>query len=316
MWLLPPDLTQQNRPTILDTLKDSPLQPVESDLLDRAAVALSIKRDHLLDPYLGGNTWRKLKYNLQSAVKANQDTLLTFGGAWSNHIYATAAAGKKFGLNTIGIIRGERAKTLSATLQFAQQCNMQLKFVSRADYRNKTSAAFIQSLHQEFGDFYCLPEGGSNVLALKGVAELVDEITIDFDVITTPCGTGATLAGLVQTLNPEQTAKGYAVLKGADFLRNDVQNLLTEANIETQALWNIETDYHFGGYAKINDDLRDFIINFKHEFDIPLDAVYTGKMFYGLFDQIKNGAFKPGTTIVALHTGGLQGNAGFKDLKL
>jgi len=285
-------------------------------VLDKADVELFIKRDDLLDPALGGNKWRKLKYNLLVAQQSNQNTLLTFGGAWSNHIYATAAAGQLLGFNTIGIIRGERPKQFSTTLEYARDCGMQLKFISREQYRSKDSETFLQSLENELGNFYTIPEGGSNVLALKGVKEIIDEINIDFDYITCACGTGATLAGLACGLTSKQKATGFAVLKGGDFLKTDVNHLLSDANIKPEGRWDLETGYHFGGYAKTDKTLFEFIIRFKNEFNIELDAVYTGKMFYGLFDQIKQGAFKPGTTIVALHTGGLQGNTGFPALKM
>lgn len=192
---------------------------------------------------------------------------------------------------------------------------MQLKYVSRADYKLKNSTDFIQRLRDEFGDFCCIPEGGNNVLALKGVAEILTEIDIDFDIITTASGTGATLAGLASALTAEQQATGYAVLKGGDFLYDDVAHLLSVAKSKPKGRWDIETRYHFGGYAKTDQTLLDFIVQFKKEFGIELDAVYTGKMFYGLFDLIERGIFKSGTKIIALHTGGLQGNAGIKGLR-
>ena len=220
------------------------------------------------------------------------------------------------GFNTIGIIRGEQPKQFSATLEYAHAAGMQLKFITREQYRSKDSEPFLQSLENELGDFYTIPEGGSNVLALIGVEEIIDEIDINFDYITCACGTGATLAGLASNLKNHQTAKGYAVLKGAGFLNDDVEQLLTTSDNQSSGLWDIEQDYHFGGYAKMTTELSDFIIEFNHEFGIKLDGVYTGKMFYGLFDQINNKHFKPGTTIIALHTGGLQGNSGFRALQI
>lgn len=193
---------------------------------------------------------------------------------------------------------------------------MRLKFINRSDYKLKNTTDFINRLHNEFGDFYHIPEGGNNVLALPGVAEILNEINIDFDVITTASGTGATLAGLSSALKENQCAIGYAVLKNGGFLMSEVSALLNEAEIKSKGEWEINTTYHCGGYAKTNQLLLDFIHQFKSEFNIDLDAVYTGKMFYGLFEQIKNGVFKPGTTIIALHTGGLQGNAGIKGLIL
>lgn len=271
-----------------------------------------MKREDLLDPTLGGNKWRKLKYNLEAAQQQKHHTLLTFGGAWSNHIYATAAAGQRFGFNTIGIIRGEPSTTTpSATLEFANQCGMQLHFIDRNQYREKSSADFIASLKQRYGEFYLLPEGGSNTLALQGCAEIIEEITQDFDSICVACGTGGTLAGLLAGLEHNQHAIGFAVLKGANFLFDSVESLHRAANIKNSAAWTIETDYHFGGYAKAPNELWAFMDRFKHDFEIELDAVYTGKMFYGLFDLIAKGHFTKGTRIIAVHTGGLQGNAGF-----
>jgi 1-aminocyclopropane-1-carboxylate deaminase/D-cysteine desulfhydrase-like pyridoxal-dependent ACC family enzyme len=276
---------------------------------------LHIKREDLTDPYIGGNKWRKLKYNLAQARQQHAHTLLTFGGAWSNHIYATAAAGKRFGFKTIGIIRGEAHNQLNSTLQFAHDCGMQLDYVDRQTYRKKYSKTFIEELHQRYGDFYLIPEGGSNQLAIKGCAGIVADINLPFDIITTACGTGATLAGIITALSPDQHATGFAVLKGAGFLDKDVKTMLVASGRRPASSWHIEKDYHFGGYAKTSPQLHAFIRQFKIDFGIELDAVYTGKMFYGLFDLISKGAFEKGTRIIAVHTGGLQGNAGYPELQ-
>jgi 1-aminocyclopropane-1-carboxylate deaminase/D-cysteine desulfhydrase-like pyridoxal-dependent ACC family enzyme len=191
---------------------------------------------------------------------------------------------------------------------------MQLDYVDRLTYRNKTSAAFIQQLHQHFGDFFLLPEGGSNQLALKGCAEIVTDIEAGFDVITVACGTGATLAGITSALHPDQHAIGFAVIKGADFLTSDVSQMLADRGMPSSHNWHIEYNCHFGGYARTSNELFAFIKQFKSDFGIELDAVYTGKMFFGLFDQINKGIFDKGTRIVAVHTGGVQGNAGFPEL--
>lgn len=281
-------------------------------MLETTAITLFVKREDLVDPELGGNKWRKLKYNLELAHQQNHDTLLTFGGAYSNHIYATAAAGQRLGYRTIGIIRGEQHTELNPTLQFATDCGMQLEYVDRETYRQKTSQHYMDKLHNKYGRFYLLPEGGSNVLALKGCAEIIDEIDTPFDTVCVACGTGATLAGLISRLSNGQQALGFAVLKGANFLTADIMSVLKQAGIDTQSSWQVNTSYHFGGYAKTKPALWDFIQSFKQDFSIELDAVYTGKMFYGLFDLIKNGYFGAGTRIVAIHTGGLQGNRGFQ----
>ncbi len=191
---------------------------------------------------------------------------------------------------------------------------MQLEYVNRETYRDKTSSDFINELHQRHGDFYLLPEGGSNQLALKGCAEIVADIDISFDTITVACGTGATLAGIATALNTDQHAIGFAVLKGANFLNRDIARMLTEYGHSSVHNWHIDNSYHFGGYARASAELFDFIKKFKSDFGIELDAVYTGKMFFGLFDLISKGSFERGTRIVAIHSGGIQGNAGFPEL--
>ena len=302
----------------VSALADSPLQQLNSPFLDKANVQLYIKRDDLIHPQFGGNKWRKLKYNLIYARDNQFDTLLTFGGAWSNHIYATAAAGKYFGFNTIGLIRGEQHNPLNTTLSFAEECGMKLHYINREQYRKKNETAFLKKIKQQFGHVYILPEGGSNSLAVIGCGEIVQEINHDmdrpFDVICCASGTGATLAGLIFSIEAEKTiinktVIGFSALKGGEFLTTEVSNFL--GNKRTKSNWRIESRFHFGGYAKINNELIRFMHKFKSQYDITLDAVYTAKMFYGLFELIKSGTFKPGTVIIAVHSGGLQGNKGF-----
>ena len=298
----------------------SPLQRLHSSLLNEKGVKLYVKRDDLIHPQFGGNKWRKLKYNLIHAREKQYDTLLTFGGAWSNHIYATAAAARHFGFNSIGMIRGEKHSPLNNTLAFAENCGMQLHYVDRARYRQKHQQDYLKKIQQEFGDVYLLPEGGSNELALKGCEEIVHEITDEskqrFDVICCASGTGATLAGLARALTDSQLAIGFSALKGGSFLSDEVTAFLNGSDSGTASdtsskNWQIEQGFHFGGYAKIDDELVSFMKQFQSQHGFKLDAVYTGKMFYGLFHRIERGFFKPGTVIVAVHSGGLQGNKGF-----
>jgi len=302
----------------VSSLADSPLQQLQSPLLEQANIRLFVKRDDLIHPLFGGNKWRKQKYNLVYAKQHQFHTLLTFGGAWSNHIYATAAAARHFGFNSIGIIRGEKHSPLNATLSFAETCGMQLHYVSRDQYRHKHESQFLQKLKQQFGNVYILPEGGSNSLALKGCEEIVSEINNEtgtpFDVICCASGTGATLAGLIAGIKAEPgknkpLAIGFSALKGGRFLNNEVKTFLQNKKVYSN--WRIEERFHFGGYAKINDELIHFIQQFQKQYGFALDAVYTGKMFYGLFKLIESKTFQPGTTIVAVHSGGLQGNKGF-----
>ncbi len=264
---------------------------------------LFIKPEYQIHPKISGNKYRKLKYNLVEAKKINQTRLLTFGGAFSNHIAAVASAGKEFGFSTIGIIRGEELFDRidsNPTLQFAQDCGMVFKFVSREDYRNKSSDAFVKSLEDEFGNFYLIPEGGTNSLAIKGCEEILTDHDFAFDYICCPVGTGGTISGLINRSQPHQKILGFPALKG-DFLREEIPKFATKNN------WELITDYHFGGYAKINHELISFINAFKSNYNIPLDPIYTGKMLFGIFDLMKKGYFPKGSKILAIHTGGLQG---------
>lgn len=277
---------------------------------------LFILREDLIHPQISGNKWRKLKYNIQEAKRLNKDVLLTFGGAFSNHIAATAAAGKEFGLKTIGIIRGEENLPLNTTLQLAVANGMILKYVSREAYRSKNETLFTDNLKQEFGDFYLIPEGGSNAFAVKGCTEIIDNINIDIDVICCACGTGGTLAGIIASSNKQ--VLGFPALKSGDFLKNDINGLLNEYsnqfNVKIESTnWNLVTGYHFGGYAKVKPELIRFIQQFKQKHSIPLDLIYTGKMLFGIYDMLQNSNQLDGKTIVAIHTGGLQGNKGFEE---
>lgn len=277
---------------------------------------LFILREDLIHPQVSGNKWRKLKYNIQEAKRLNKDVLLTFGGAFSNHIAATAAAGKEFGLKTIGIIRGEENLPLNTTLQLAAANGMIFKYVSREAYRSKNETLFTDNLKQEFGDFYLIPEGGSNAFAVKGCTEIIDNINIDIDVICSACGTGGTLAGIIASSNKQ--VLGFPALKSGDFLKNDINGLLNEYsnqfNVKIESTnWNLVTGYHFGGYAKVKPELIRFIQQFKQKYSIPLDLIYTGKMLFGIYDMLQNSNQLDGKTIVAIHTGGLQGNKGFEE---
>jgi len=286
------------------------LQKIQDDILDQYEVSLFVYRIDLIHPQVSGNKWYKLKYNLLEAQKQGYKKLLTFGGAYSNHIYATAAAGKMQGFETIGVIRGEAHTPLNSTLQFAVDCGMHLHYMDRTTYREKKSPEILKKLEQIFGSFYLVPEGGSNALAVKGCSEILPEIEEQFDVVATACGTGGTLAGLVAHLPNHQQALGFPALKGGDFLYNEVEQLLekyyTTFNLPREATQNryqLITDYHFGGYAKKMPELLAFIDRFTTQHQIPIEWIYTGKMFYGLYDLIKKNYFSSHTKILALHTG-------------
>ncbi len=266
-------------------------------------IRLDIKREDALHSEISGNKFRKLKYNLEAATVQNKKTLLTFGGAFSNHILATAAAGKAYGFKTIGIIRGEELALKikqNPTLTAAQKLGMQLKFVSREVYRKKNTSLFLEALKQEFGDFYLLPEGGTNPLAVKGCEEILNVETQQYDYICCAVGTGGTLAGLINASNEKQQIIGFSVLKG-NFLCEEISKFTTKTN------WTLLENFHFGGYAKVNLELIQFINQFKQQNAIPLDPIYTGKMLFGIYYLMAENYFKENTKILAIHTGGLQG---------
>ena len=298
---------------MLNPFNPSPLQKLEADFLAEKGIELYIKRDDLIHAEIQGNKWRKLKYNLYEARVNNIHTLLTFGGPYSNHIYATAAAAKLFHFKAIGIIRGEEPEVLSPTLKYAASQGMDLYYMDRESYRQKDDPTNLESLRVQIGDFYYVPEGGTNPLAVEGAAEIIEEIDIPFDYICTACGTGGTLAGLVAGLKGEKQVIGFSSLKGADTLTPKVHELVDYVTGFNYNNFNINFDYHFGGYAKVKPELIAFIKDFKLQHKIQLEPVYTGKMFYGLFDMIKNDHFPRGSRIIALHTGGLQGLSGYMD---
>jgi 1-aminocyclopropane-1-carboxylate deaminase len=281
------------------------------EIAEKRGVRVFVKREDLNHPQISGNKWWKLKYNAEEALLQKKDTLLTFGGAFSNHIYATSAAAHELGLKSIGVIRGEETFPLNPTLSFAKRMGMRLHYVSRENYKRKHTDAFREDLKKFFGDFYLIPEGGTNELAVKGCAELGNKLLneIPFDYLCLPVGTGGTMAGIIEGLKGQKEVIGISVLKNGDFLKDEVKNLLDKSNGAAYTNWQLLTSYHHGGYAKHTKELMDFIQQMKKDFGLPLDQVYTGKLFWALNEEIKNGSFKKGSTILALHTGGLQGSS-------
>jgi 1-aminocyclopropane-1-carboxylate deaminase len=300
-------------PRVANILQKTPVNE-EIQLLQRR---ISLKRLDQIHPLVNGNKYYKLKYNIEKVLGSPGQKLLTFGGAFSNHIHATAAAGKAFGIPTIGIIRGdelEHSKTLSPTLEFAKSQGMQLEFVTRDAYAEKDTEDFKGWLYEQFGDIHIVPEGGSNFLGVNGCMEILsDEDKPTFDLITCAVGTGSTLAGILLSMKPNQYVLGFSSLRHGDWLRDEVLKHLRyflmddDAAGELSSQFTIITRYDFGGYAKWNDELMQFIRQFETDHGIPLDQVYTGKMMYGLLDMIANGELDDYHNILAIHTGGLQG---------
>jgi 1-aminocyclopropane-1-carboxylate deaminase len=288
------------------------LNKIECELFNKAKVTVFIKRDDLVHPIYGGNKFRKLKYNIEAILNNQPKTVLTFGGAFSNHIAATAFAGKKFNFKTIGIIRGDELKNNqyeiianNKTLREAQKHGMQIIFVSRENYKRKYDTDYWDELKQEFGDILIIPEGGSNELALKGCKEIVTEITTDFDYMITAVGTGTTLIGIAQALKPHQKVIGIEVYKNKltalehlEFLKHQ------KVTVDNDKI--LLKNYAFKGYGKSDVELNAFCESFNKEYQILIEPIYTGKMFFGLFDLIQKGFFKKNSIIIALHTGGLQ----------
>ena len=281
-------------------------QEISLSILKQKQVRLFVKRIDLIHPVISGNKWYKLKYNLLEAKEKGYKTLLTFGGAYSNHIPATACAAKENGIKSIGIIRGEEHFPLNSTLVFAKKKGMELHYVSRSDYRQKATKEFIKNLRNKFGDFYLIPEGGTNDLAIKGAAEILDTNDTQ-DYICCAVGTGGTIAGIIWASNDKQTVIGFPAIKGINELEKDMKN------------WTSTTNYKFinsyvgGGYAKVNKELVKFINEFYLLHNISLDAIYTGKIMMGVLDLIAKDYFPKGSTVLAIHTGGLQGNKGMSE---
>lgn len=281
-----------------------PLLEIKSSLAKGWGVSVSMLREDLNHPQISGNKWWKLKYNLQEVIEGGYNKLLTFGGAYSNHLYATAAAAAELRIDSMGIVRGEETLPLNRTLSFVKAHGMKIHYVSRENYRRKKEPEFIQSLKDRFGDFFLIPEGGTNDLAIKGIQEWALQIAarIEFDYLCLPVGTGGTIAGMINAL-PQPKIIGFSSLKGGEFLADEIQQWLTAKNKN----WQIETSYHFGGYGKINNELTAFISEFEKTNKVLLDPVYTGKMMFGIYDLLKKGFFESGSKILVLHTGGLQG---------
>lgn len=270
-------------------------------------IELFIKREDWLHPIISGNKFRKLKYNIQEAKKLGHTALLTFGGAFSNHILAVAGVGAEFGFTTIGIIRGEELESKIAenpTLAKAQELGMQFYFVSRTAYRDKEKTLFVNHLKEIFGNFYLIPEGGTNELAVIGCEEILTDADKEyFTHITCAVGTGGTISGLINSSGQKQQIIGFSSLKGA-FLSDVICNFVLKTN------WNINEAYHFGGYGKVNDELISFLNSFYNQTAIPLDPVYTGKMVFGVLNLIEKAYFPNNSKILMIHTGGLQGIKG------
>ena len=278
------------------------LTTIPNEIFSQHQVDVKLLRLDTIHPLVNGNKHFKLKYNLQNAIEQKFDGILTFGGQYSNHIFAAAAAAKQHGIKSVGVVVGNENE-LTSTLQFAQSCGTSLHFVNRQTYRQKDKPEFIAQLQHQYPNHYIIPEGGSNELAVKGCAEIPSLVEEDFDYIITACGTGGTLAGLAKGIQLHQKAIGISVLKGEGTLSDAIRSLHGNHQLEN---WEVITGYHFGGYAKPNDEVNNFIQEFYQSTNIQLEHIYTAKMMLAIIDLVQKEYFPKGSRIIALHTGGLQ----------
>ena len=286
---------------------NSPVQKIDDAVFTGQNLALYLKRDDLIHPLISGNKWRKLKYILQDARLQHKTRLVTFGGAFSNHLLATAAVGASFGFKTTGFVRGEKVQ--NDTLFMCSLLGMDLVFTDRESYQHKQE--LFLNYFSDDPSAYFIDEGGASALAASGCAELVDELEETYDYIFCACGTGTTAAGIINGLTEKKlrtTFHAVPVFKNADWMRQEIEKYLLK-----EASFNVQTAYGFGGYAKTTPELLAFIKNFIAKTSILIDPVYTGKMLFAIFDLAKKGYFKPGSKILAIHTGGVFGLLGMQN---
>ncbi len=299
-------------------MERSNISLIKNPLLDEKNIEVSVLRDDLNHPIIQGNKFWKLKYNISNAQKKGNSTILTFGGAYSNHILAVAQAGKEFGFKTIGIIRGEENLPLNFTLKTATELGMQLQYIDRTTYKIKHTQDFKDYLRNIYGAFYLIPEGGTNYYAVNGCMEIIKDSSL-YDYVCCPIGTGGTISGITIANKNQSKVIGFPALKNGDFLKDEVHsqiNSVTQDEELTDILmesFSLQTDYHFGGYAKINDELINFVREFNSIHGFKWDLIYNGKMAFGVFDLIKKNHFPKGSKILLVHTGGLQGINGLEE---
>jgi len=299
-------------------MERSNISLIKNPLLDEKNIEVSVLRDDLNHPIIQGNKFWKLKYNISNAQKKGNSTILTFGGAYSNHILAVAQAGKEFGFKTIGIIRGEENLPLNFTLKTATELGMQLHYIDRTTYKIKHTQDFKDYLRNIYGAFYLIPEGGTNYYAVNGCMEIIKDSSL-YDYVCCPIGTGGTISGITIANKNQSKVIGFPALKNGDFLKDEVHsqiNSVTQDEELTDILmesFSLQTDYHFGGYAKINDELINFVREFNSIHGFKWDLIYNGKMAFGVFDLIKKNHFPKGSKILLVHTGGLQGINGLEE---
>lgn len=285
----------------------SPIDEVTNVVLDRAQISLAVKREDLLHPTISGNKWRKLKFNLKYALDNRIETIITFGGAFSNHIYSTAAACKELGLKSVGLIRGDYDKH-NPTTMFARKCGMELRFIDRLSYKEKENSDVVKSILSQYSNYILIPEGGSNDLAIEGLHELSNEINATkYSIILVSAGTGSTASGILSNLHPDKELWVFSSLK-SNYLK---QEILEKTPASKHQQLRFISDYHFRGYGKTTPELINFINDFKAQTGIPTDPIYNGKLIAGFHDMIEQGQAINSNSYLWIHTGGLQGIAAY-----
>ncbi len=287
---------------LLSLTTPSPLQAFHPDWPGADKLNIFIKRDDLIHPVISGNKWRKLS-NVFADAHNLPLSIVSFGGGYSNHLHALGYVCKTFNIDCTVIVRGDYSKNMTPMLNDLRRWGINIRFVDRATYHNRHDKRLLAQLHHQYDNALIVPEGGSSSAALTGMTNMMDEISVDFDYILAPVASGATLAGIASSLSVRKTACGIAVLKGEQYL----ESLVSELMPEQQENWYIDHRFHGGGYAKKDAVLTDFCHEMFSTYNIPVEPVYSGKLFFALKNKIAAGEFDRGSTLIALHTGGLQG---------
>lgn len=302
-------------------VKQCPIEKVDWPVLSERGIHFYVKREDLIDQQVSGNKIYKLAGYLKAAKEQGATTLVSFGGYYSNHLHALAAVGKELGLKTVGVVRGQRPAELNPTLQDCGDNGMHLEFITREAYRDKSNSDFLKALTKQYPNALIIPEGGGGELGLVGVEALGEYVSESFAgkslTVCVPCGTGTTLAGLVKGGGLGHKFEGFAVVKprvNDTLLEENVRQWLGTSASHLWPQWKIHYDFCGAGYAKVSPELIDFMREFELAYKIPLDPVYTGKMFLGIEQLAKDGHWRAGDTVLAIHTGGLQGRRGFPSI--
>lgn len=285
------------------------IQPLSVAWVGNDAIQVDMLRLDLIHQVVSGNKWYKLRNNIEHAIELGHNTILTFGGVYSNHLSATAGAAKAYGLSSIGIVRGDEGQ-ITETMQQCRDMGMDLYFISREDYKQKEDPDFLQQLSEQFDHPYIIPEGGANEHGRLGAEKIEWEIPEGYTHVCVGVGTGTTFIGLRNALPADVSLLGFVPMKQGKYLADEIRPFLKDGQ---DANWTLFDEWHFGGFGKSNDELVAFMNEFYSVNEIPLDVVYTSKMMYGIRAMLADGYFPEGARLLCVHTGGLQGNSSVRD---